>query len=140
MDVGAIGIEFHRGINLGQCRRIFLLMLIDLRQPEMRIHQPRIAAQRLAIIFFRVLVVLHQPVNVAEFVVVQGEVGLDGSVFQKLIAGPREILLLQVGQPQIEVHERKLGIGVGGGLKFRQGGVVLLEIQIVFSDKEMVFR
>ena len=83
---------------------------------------------------------MHQPVNVAQFVVVEGEVGFDGDVFQKLIARLGIVLLFQVRQAQVEVHEGKLGIGRGGRLKFRQGGVVLVEIQMRFSHEEMKLR
>jgi hypothetical protein len=139
VDVGAFGIDFLGCVDLDQRRRIFLLVLVDLRQPEMRIGHARIAAQRLPVALLGVLVVLHQPVDFSEFVVVEGEVGFDRSVFQELVSRPREILQLQIRVSQIEVHERKFGIG-GGGLKFLQGRIVLLGIQIRFSDKKMVCR
>ena len=37
------------------------------------------------------------------------------------------------------MHEGKLGIGIGGGLKFRQRLIVLLEIQMILADKQPVF-
>lgn len=48
---------------------------------------------------------------------------------------PAEILFLQVGQPEVEVDKRKRGISLGGGLKFRQCGIVLLEVQVIRANK-----
>ena len=90
------GSSFDRGIDLGQRRSIFLLPLINLGQAEMRIHQARIPAQRFAITFLGVAIVLHQPIHIPEFVVVERQVGLDRGILQKFIARLRIILLLQV--------------------------------------------
>ena len=64
VNVGALGIELDRRIDLHQRLRIFLLPLINLRQTKVRIHQPRIAPQRFAITLLGVRVLLHQPVDV----------------------------------------------------------------------------
>ena len=46
-------------------------------RPIREFHQPRVAPQGFTVAFLRIRVVLHQPVHVAQFVVVEGEVGLD---------------------------------------------------------------
>ena len=48
MHIRPRGIELYSGTRLRECRRIFSLPLINLRQPKMRIHQPRIMFQRFA--------------------------------------------------------------------------------------------
>ena len=61
------------------------------------------------------------------------------SFFQELVACPRKILLLQVGQAEVEVDKSKRGISLGGRLKFRQRGIVLLEVQVILANKKAVF-
>src|SRR5258708_29570871 len=70
----------------------------------------------------------------------QRQMRLDGGVFKKLLAGPRIILLLQVREPKIEMHEGKLGILLSRRLKFRESRIVLPQVQMILSGKEMVFR
>ena len=50
------------------------------------------------------------------------------------------ILFLQIRQSQVEVHKGKLGIRIGGRLKFLQRLIVLLQIQMIFPNEELVFR
>jgi hypothetical protein len=93
MNVTSVGSEFLRRINRAQSPRIFLLPLINLGQPNVRIRQSRIAPQGFAIILLRIAILLHKRVDVSQFVVVKGEIGLDGRILQKLIAGLLVILL-----------------------------------------------
>ncbi len=106
----------------------------------MRIHQARVAPQRLAITFFRLGIILHQPVHISHFVIVERQIRLNRRVLPELFESRLVFLLFQMRESEIEMHKRKLRIGRGGGLKFRQGQVVLLEIQMIFPDKEMVLR
>lgn len=140
VGIGTLGIEPDGGIDLRQRQSEFLLLLENLGQAEMGIHQPGIAAQRIAETFFGVVVVLHQPVHFSQFIVVERHIGLHGSVLQKFIPRLSVLLLLDVHESEIEVHEGKLGIGFGGGFKFRLGLIVLLKIEMIFSQEEMVFR
>ncbi len=140
MNVGACRIELARRLDFHQRQGIFFLTLIDPCQAEVRIHQPRVAAQRLAVTLFGVVVVLQEPIQVSQFVIVQSEIGFDGGVFQEFVACPRIILLLHVGVSQVEMHEGKLGIRLGRGLKLFQRRIVLVEIEMIFADEEMIFR
>ena len=140
MNIRACRIELECLIGLAQSLRLFLFPQLNLRQAGSRICQPGIAAQRFAVTLLRIGVLLHQGVDVAEFVVVQRKVGLDRSIFQKLVPRVLVILFFQIREPEVEVHEGKLGIGIGGGFKFRQCLIVLLEIQMILADKQPVFR
>jgi hypothetical protein len=41
-------------------------------------------------------------------------------------------------EPQIEMHERKIGIGLGRGLKIGDRQIILIEVEMIFPDEEMV--
>jgi hypothetical protein len=47
---------------------------------------------------------LHERVCVSEFVVVEGEVGLDRGVFQEFVARVFVVSLLEISQAQVEVR------------------------------------
>jgi hypothetical protein len=43
---------------------------------------------------------VHKRVDISQFVVIKGEIGLDGRILQKLIAGLLVILFLQISQSE----------------------------------------
>lgn len=57
----------------------------------------------------------------------------------RIRCGLVKILLFQVGQSEVEVDDRKLGISLGRGLKFSQSRIVLLEVQVILAGKPAVF-
>ena len=73
---------------------------------------------------------LEQGVDISEFVIVKGQVGFHRSVLQKFVARMLIVLLLQVGQAHVEVHESQHGIGLRRSLEIGQSQIILLKIQM----------
>ena len=82
---------------------------------------------------------LHEGVDVSQFVVVKGEIGLDHGILQKLVAGLLVILFLQIGQSEVEMHKRQSRIALDGGLQLGERHVVLLKIQMALADQHVEF-
>jgi len=78
---------------------------------------------------------LHERIDVPEFVVIVHHVGLDGCIFQKLVTRVLIILLLQIGQAQVEMNESQFGICLGGSLEVGESHVVLLEVKMGFAHE-----
>ena len=82
---------------------------------------------------------LHQGVDVSEFVVIECQIGFHGGILEKFVARVFVVLLFQISQAQVEMNESQPRIRLGRSLEIGQGKIVLFEIQVRLAHEQMEF-
>ena len=96
----------------------FLLALVNSGQAKIRTSQVWVTLQRGVKILFGFRVVLKIGIRDTQAIVIECNIGLDGDILQKLIAGLLKICARKIGETQIEMQIRKVRVELRCLLKF----------------------
>src|SRR5437763_11909832 len=79
------------------------------------------------------------PVSRAELIVVESHFRLHSNVLEKLFFGMIKIICMKIGQPQVEMDKRQTGTHRRRSLKFVDGWLIFLPVQMGLAHEEMEF-